>query len=113
MGEWGVRRAKSCSCMFVHMRRGLMVVVHGSDVHTVGDEEDLDWLLNTMKGVHQLKHRGRIGGGKGDTKSARVLNRIVEWRKEGIVVDADQRHIEIAAEVMGADGGEGGSNTRD
>ena len=48
-----------------------------------------------------MKHRGRIGGGDGDMKCIRVLNRVVEWRRDGIAIEPDQRHVEIAAEVMG------------
>ena len=44
MERWGFRRATSCSCAFVHRERGLMVVVHGDDFHTVGEDSQLDWF---------------------------------------------------------------------
>ena len=34
-------------------------------------------------------------------KSIRILNRIVEWGKDGILYEADQRHVEICLREMG------------
>ena len=33
--------------------------------------------------------------------SIRILNRIVEWGKQGILYEADQRHVEICLREMG------------
>jgi hypothetical protein len=44
-----------------------------------------------------------LGPGPSDLKSIRILNRIVEWKEEGIVYEADQRHAEICLKEMGLD----------
>ena len=36
-------------------------------------------------------------------KSIRILNRTVEWGKDGILYEADQRHVEICLREMGLD----------
>ena len=36
-----------------------------------------------------------------------MLNRVVEWREDGVAIEADQRHVEIAAEEMGLVGANG------
>ena len=63
----------------------------------------MDWFWAKIKAKFQSKHRGRLGPGPSDMKSIRILNRIVEWRKEGILYEADQRHVEICMKEMGLD----------
>jgi hypothetical protein len=58
-----------------------------------------------------VKFRGRIGPQQTDQKAIRILNRIVEWTKEGIVYEADQRHAEIIKDQMGMQNESKGVNT--
>ena len=44
---------------------------------------------------------GRIGPEPEDGKSMRLLNRVIEWRDDGINLEADQRHAEIIIKELG------------
>ena len=77
------------------------MVVHGDDFTSLGVDESLDWLLGRLRSVYELKHRGRIGPGVNDDKELRLLKRIVCWGVDGIRLEADQRHVEIAIKELG------------
>ena len=34
-----------------------------------------------------------IGEEPDDEKSGRILNRVIEWNRDGITIEADQRHV--------------------
>merc|ERR1711911_93626 len=48
--------------------------------------------------------RGRLGPGEADDKSIRILNRVVQWTRDGIEYEADQRHSEIIVPELGLNG---------
>ena len=47
------------------------------------------------------KHRGKLGPSRYDTKTIRILNRIVELTEAGIFYDGDETHAEICIDQMG------------
>jgi len=61
------------------------------------------WELNTIsidsrikfKKVYGIDFEARLGPDDGDTEVARLLNRIIEWKHDGICMEADPRHAEI------------------
>ena len=101
MVQWGFQRGRSNPCVFVHPTRELAVVVHGDDFVSLGADGDLDWLGDQLRSVYEFKHRGRLGPEKGDDKSVRVLNRVIEWGDDEIRMEADQRHAEIVVSSLG------------
>ena len=101
MKEIGFRQGKSTPCVFRHEARNLRVVVHGDDFTVLGHTSDLDWFRAQIKGKYEVKFRGRLGPEENDDKSIRILNRIVEWTREGIRYEADQRHAELIVKEMG------------
>jgi len=68
--------------------------VHGGDFTLLGSDEDLDWFEKMIKEKFEVKVRGRLGPGLNDTKSIRILNRIVEWSQDGLWYEAYQRHAD-------------------
>ena len=90
--------------LFVNKAHMVMVVAHGDDFICAGGDKGLDWFKAKLGGEFPIKCRGRLGPGPKDDKVVKVLNRAVEWRSEGIAVEADQRHVEIAAQLMGVKG---------
>ena len=58
-----------------------------------------------------FKFHGRLGPQDTDQKSINRLKRILEWTKEGIVYEADQRHAEIIKDQMGMKDESKGVNT--
>ena len=97
----GFTRGKASPCAFLHEERKLRLVVHGDDFTILGKAKDLDWFREKVQGRYEVKFRGRMGPEKEDTKSMRLLNRIIQWNEEGIQYEADQRHAEIIVREMG------------
>ena len=67
----------------------------------MGIDENVNWHGSKTMTRFEAKVKGRIGPGEGDTKSMRVLNRVVHWAPEGIEYEADQMHAEIIAKELG------------
>ena len=42
---------------------------------------------------YEIKKRVLGGGGPDLEKSGRILNRVIEWGRDGITIEADQRHV--------------------
>ena len=91
----GFRPGKASSCCFYHPSRGIRALVHGDDFTFVGADKELDWAQLQMQKAFLCKVEGRLGPEPGDTKQARILNRVVSWKKRGIEYEADPRHAEI------------------
>ena len=87
--------------MFYHPDRDIRVVVHGDDMTCLGDEDNLKWLSSELSKKYELKMRGILGPDSHDTKSIRILNRIVTWSETGITYEPDQRHVEIMIRALG------------
>ena len=45
--------------------------------------------------------RGALGPEKKDDKSIRILNRCLEWRHDGLHLEADPRHAELILKELG------------
>ena len=103
----GIRPGRTCPCIFCHDDKAVLVVVHGDDFHILGREADLDWTKGILLQNYELTHRARLGFESGDDKSARVLNRIVTMEDEQIIIEADQRHVEIVVRELGLDEAKG------
>ena len=43
--------------------------------------------------ISQLRYHAQVGEKADSEKSGRTLNRVVEWGREGITIEADQRHV--------------------
>jgi hypothetical protein len=92
MEELGLSVGRSTPCTFHHKSRNIRAVAHGDDFTALGYEPDLDWFRKMISERYEVKFRGRLGPGRNDDKSVRILNRIVEWSDQGISYEADQRH---------------------
>ena len=101
MISWGFTAGKGCPCVFEHPEMELLVVVHGDDFTSLGTDESLDWLHEKLSQEYEFKCKGRLGPGEGDAKEVRLLNRIITWTDEGIEIEADQRHVDIAIKQLG------------
>ena len=101
MTDLGFERGKATPCIFTLSSKNLRVVVHGDDFTVLGHTKDLDWFRQAISDKFTVKFRGRIGPQETDLKAIRILNRVLEWTKEGLVYEADQRHAEIIKDQMG------------
>ena len=101
MTKCGFKTGCITPCLFWHAEQKLIVEVHGDDFTNIGHESNLNWFLDRIKETFEYKHKARLGPDAQDSKSVRVLNRIITWDDEvGVRYEADQRHGEILVESM-------------
>ena len=105
MTNSGFNQGRASPCVFFHQERGIRVTVHVDDFTVLVDRKELDWFRMKMQRKYSVKSRGRRGPGKDDDKSIRILNRIVEWRKDEIRYEVDQRHAEMIIKHLGLNQG--------
>ena len=96
----GYDQGKGNSCLFHNAKLGVSVMVHGDDFIGVGPEEHLKELRKTLEEKYKLKVEmlGRKGEEK---KEIKILNKIVRETEDGIELEADPRHVEIAIRELG------------
>ena len=91
----GFTRGLASPCCYQHCSRDLRCMVHGDDFVHVGAEPDLRWIQEQMEHRFLVKVIGQLGGDPTDLPELRVLNRVLRWSLEGILLEADPRHQEI------------------
>ena len=78
-------------------------MVHGDDFIGVGPSEQLEDLRRTLEEKYKLKVE-KLGRGPGEKAEIKILNKIVRETNEGIELEADPRHVEIAIKELGIEG---------
>ncbi len=91
----GFAKGRASPCCFYHAHLGVRCIVHGDDFVLSGTAGALDEVKAGMHARFLLKELGRLGGGQGELKELRVLNRIIRWTPLGLKYEADPRHAEI------------------
>ena len=94
-------------CIFHHPKRDIITVVHGDDFTSLAHERDLLWLKSQFNTRFEIKDKGIMGPDSKDIKEVRLLNRIVAWDRDGIRIEADQRHAEILCRQLGLENSKG------
>ena len=98
----GFELGKSSPFIFDHRLRDILVFVHGDDFVSSGETSDLEWLRKVLEAAYPIKTTV-LGGGKQQSKEARVLNRIIRWHDEvGLSYEADPRHADEIIKQSGA-----------
>jgi len=102
----GFESGLASPCVFKHKTKKLWLTVHGDDFTLLGSDHDLNWFETQIKEKFEVKLRGRLGPGvkKEEDQSIRILNRIIEWNKDGLWYEADQRHAEILVRELELEG---------
>ncbi len=100
----GFAKGRASPCCFFHARLGVRCIVHGDDFVLSGTAGALDEVKARMHERFLLKELGRLGGGQGELRELRVLNRVIQWTPAGLRYEADPRHAEII--VRGVAGAE-------
>ena len=88
-------------CCFFHPDRQLHLVVHGDDFTSLGIQADLDWMETELAKHFELKIRGRLGENCTGPQQIRILNRIVTLTPEGLIYEADPRHVDLLGQSLG------------
>jgi hypothetical protein len=100
----GFAKGRASPCCYYHARLKVRCIVHGDDFVLSGRAAALDEVKAGMHERFLLKELGRLGGGQGELKELRVLNRVIRWTPAGLKYEADPRHAEIL--VRGVAGAE-------
>jgi hypothetical protein len=100
----GFARGRASPCCYYHAPLGVRCIVHGDDFVLTGRAGALDEVKVGMHARFLLKELGRLGGGQGELREMRVLNRVIQWTPAGLKYEADPRHAEIV--VRGVAGAE-------
>ena len=80
-------------CHFFNESRTLKGIVHGDDFLFTGTPTELGELRKAFEDRYECKVEV-IGFGKGVSRSARFLNRVITYTEGGIEFEADQRLVE-------------------
>ena len=87
-------------CCFYHKTRDISVVVHGDVFTALGTDADLDFYEKKLAEHFEIKIRGRIGEGCSGSNKSRMLNRCVELTPEGLIYEADPRHVDLLTDAF-------------
>jgi hypothetical protein len=100
----GFAKGRASPCCYFHARLEVRCIVHGDDFVLTGCAGALDEVKAGMHARFLLKELGRLGGGQGELRELRVLNRVIRWTAAGLKYEADPRHVEIIVRgVVGAE----------
>ena len=94
MESIGFVRGTSTPCAFYDQQKELRAVVHGDDFTALGWGHQLDWFLDKIGSVYEIK-QSRIGPAPADGKAVRNLNRVLQWADHGLEWEAHQRRSEL------------------
>ena len=100
------RKGRGFPCVFKHISRDLLAIVHGDDYVTVGSDEDLLWMRRKLEEKFEIK-TSLVGHGPKDAREGKVLNRILRATEGGFEYEADPRHAELMIEAMGLQSAKG------
>ncbi len=100
----GFMRGRASPCCYYNAALDVRCIVHGDDFVLTGRAHALDAVKASMHERFLLKELGRLGGGAGELRELRVLNRVIRWTPAGLKYEADPRHAEII--VRGVAGAE-------
>ena len=67
-----------------------MATVHGDDVTIGGERSVVEFLIKMVSRKYEIKKQV-VGEDPDLEKSGRILNRVIEWDRDGITTEADQR----------------------
>ena len=97
----GFIQGKASPCSFYHPKWKVSVVVHGDDFTALGTDASLELYEKGLASSFECKYKGRLGAEDKDLKEMRVLNRILRITPDGLMYEADPRHVELLAKSMG------------
>ena len=69
-----------------------MATVHGEDITIGGQRSAVESLVKMISKKYEIKKQV-LGKDPDLEKSGKILNRVIEWDRDGITIEADQRHV--------------------
>ena len=94
LGDLKLTRGIACPCVWQGCIKGkhIVAIVHGVDITNGGERSALEYLIQKISRKYEIKKQ--VIGDDADLEwSGRILNRVIEWGRDGITIEADQRHV--------------------
>ena len=90
LSSLGLTRGSACPCVWRGRIKGedIVATVHGDDITIGGQGSAVESLIKMISKKYEIKKQVL-----GVEKSGRILNRVIEWDHDGIIIEADQRHV--------------------
>ena len=99
----GYKQGVANPCLFYHAGKDVSVMVHGDDFAAVGEEKDVAETERILREKYKIKVE-KLGGGAGDSKEIRVLNKVLRYTDKGLELEADPRHAELVVKELRLEG---------
>ena len=90
----GLTRGSACPCVWRGRikEEDIVATVHGDDITIGGQRSAVEFLVKMISKKYEIKKQV-LGGDPDLEKSGRILNRVIEWDRDGITIEADQRRV--------------------
>ena len=87
-------RGSACPCVWQGRIKGehIVATVHGDDITIGGERSVVEFFIKKRSRKYEIK-KHVTGEDPDPEKSGRILNRVIEWDRDGVTVEADQRHV--------------------
>ena len=84
----------ACPCVWRGHIKGedIIATVHGDDITVGGERSAVELLIKMISRRYDIKKQV-IGEDPDLEKSGRILSRVIAWNRDGITIEADQRHV--------------------
>ena len=69
-----------------------MATVHGDDITIGGQRTAVEFLIKMIYKKYEIRKQV-LERDPDLEKSGRILNRVIEWDRDGVTTEADQRHV--------------------
>ena len=69
-----------------------MASVHVDDITIGGERSAVEFFIKMTSRKYEIKKQV-VGEDADFEKSGRILNLVIEWCRDGITIEADQRHV--------------------
>ena len=94
-------RGIACPCVWQGCIKGKHIVatLHGVDITIGGERSVVGFLIKMRSRKFEIKNH-EIGEDPDLEKSGRMLNRVIEWDRDGITIEADQRHVREKRDIL-------------
>ena len=86
----GLTRRSACPCVWRGRIKGedIVATVHGDDITIGGQRSAVEPLIKMISKKYKIKKQV-LGGDPDLEKSGRILNRVIEWDRDSITIEAD------------------------
>ena len=94
LSDLKLTRGIACPCVWHGCIKGehLVATVRGDDITIGGERAAVELFIKMISRTYEIKKQVIIADADLE-KSGRILNRVNEWSRDGITIEADQRQV--------------------